>query len=146
MKIAIGSDHAGYKTKEELRKNLSTVHQVTDCGPASEEPTDYPDMAAKVGKLVSSGKAERGILICGTGIGMSIAANKIAGVRAAVCRTREEARLSREHNDANVLCLGARILSTESIIEIARVWLAADFSHGRHEGRVEKIKSLEVHG
>jgi ribose 5-phosphate isomerase B len=146
MKIALGSDHAGYKAKEELKKNLSTVHQVTDCGAPSEKPVDYPDMAAKVGELVASGKVERGILICGTGIGMSIAANKIPGVRAALCRSREEARLSREHNDANVLCLGARILSQESIIEIARVWLSVDFSGGRHEGRVEKIKNLEVRG
>ncbi|MFH0956569.1 MAG: ribose 5-phosphate isomerase B [Candidatus Aenigmatarchaeota archaeon] len=144
MKIAIGSDHAGYKVKENLIKALSSGHSVKDCGaPGEEEPSDYPDIAEKVGKLVAAGKAERGILVCGTGIGMSIAANKVKGVRAAICRTREDARLSREHNDANVLCLGARIVSPELIIEIAKAWLSADFSGGKHEARVEKIKKLE---
>jgi RpiB/LacA/LacB family sugar-phosphate isomerase len=144
MKVAIGSDHAGYKAKDELVKALSGSHSVTDCGTSSEAPVDYPGMAAKVGKLVASGKADRGILVCGTGIGMSIAANKVQGVRAALCRSREEARLSREHNDANVLCLGARILSTERIVEIARTWLDAGFSGGRHAARVEKIEKMEA--
>lgn len=143
MKVAIGSDHSGYKAKEELVKALSGMHSVTDCGAPGEEPVDYPDVAAKVGKLVAAGKAERGILVCGTGIGMSIAANKVSGVRAAMCRSRQDARLSREHNDANVLCLGARILSQERIVEIARAWLSAEFSGGRHAARVEKIEKLE---
>jgi RpiB/LacA/LacB family sugar-phosphate isomerase len=144
MKIAIGSDHAGYRVKEQLIKELSTGNTVKDCGaPGEDQQSDYPDIAQKVGMLVASGKAERGILVCGTGIGMSIAANKVKGVRAAICRSREDARLSREHNDANVLCLGARMLSPEMIIGIARVWLSADFSGGRHEARVEKIKKME---
>jgi RpiB/LacA/LacB family sugar-phosphate isomerase len=144
MKIAIGSDHAGYKVKEELVKALSPAHSVKDCGaPSEEQASDYPDIAKKVGELVASGKVERGILVCGTGIGMSIAANKVKGVRAAICRTREDAKLSRQHNDANVLCLGARMLSPEMIVEISRIWLSEDFSGGRHEARVEKIKKME---
>jgi RpiB/LacA/LacB family sugar-phosphate isomerase len=144
MKIAIGSDHAGYKVKEDLIKKLSGVHGVTDCGaPTDAQPSDYPDIAQKVGTLIASRKVERGILVCGTGIGMSIAANKVRGVRAAICRSTEDARLSREHNDANVLCLGARMMSPELLMEIAQVWLSADFSGGKHEARVEKIKKME---
>src|SRR5690606_32013112 len=116
-----------------------------DLGPSSStESVDYPDFAEKVASLVSSGKASRGILICGTGIGISIAANKFPNVRAAAVESVEAARLSRDHNDANILCLGARLLPTARAIEIARIWLETPFSNGpRHCGRIEKIKLLE---
>lgn len=143
MRIAIGSDHAGFKAKDELVKILKELYDVTDCGTSGEESVDYPDFAAKVAGVVASGKADCGILICGTGIGMCMAANKIHGVRAAVCHDEETAKLSRQHNDANVLCMGSRILSIEQIINIAKVWLGTDFEGGRHSERVKKIMSLE---
>ncbi len=145
MKIAIASDHAGFRAKEELKKFLAGMgHEVTDFGTFSEDSCDYSDFAFKVAKAVASGEAERGILICGTGIGMSIAANKVKRVRAAVCWNRETAKLSREHNDANVLCLGARMLGIEEIKEIAKAWLSAEFEKGRHERRVRKIREFET--
>ena len=143
MKIAIGSDHAGFKAKEELAKVLSEEYDVTDCGTTNEESVDYPDFAAVAAKLVASKNVDYGILMCGTGIGMCMAANKIHGVRAAVCHDADTARLSRRHNDANVLCMGSRILSIEQIINIAKVWLGTDFEGGRHSERVKKIMSLE---
>ena len=118
MKIAMGSDHAGYRAKEFLKKILSNEHEIRDVGTFSPASCDYPEYARKVAELVAGGYAERGILICGTGIGMSIAANKVRGIRAAVCYTEELARLSRAHNDANVLCIGARVNTEEEIEKI----------------------------
>ena len=139
--IAIGSDHAGFHYKENLKKLLSSLNEdYTDYGTNSEESTDYPDYAARVSKAIIEGKAERGILICGTGIGMSIAANKFPGIRAAVCESVASARLSREHNDANILCLGERITPWEKAAEIVQVFLTTAFDGGeRHCRRVDKL-------
>jgi len=142
-KIAIGSDHAGFALKEQLRRHLDAKGiSVVDCGTDSDQSTDYPDYALHVAKLVGSNEVDAGVLICGTGIGMSMTANKIRGVRAAVCVTTEMARLSREHNNANILCLGARLTDEEAAFRILETWLNADFLGGRHERRVNKIHSL----
>ena len=144
MKIAVGSDHAGLALKNEIKKTLADAGvSVEDLGTQSSESTDYPDYARAVGEAVASGRADSGVLVCGSGIGMGIAANKIAGVRAAVCHNPLTARLAREHNDANVLCLGARLLETETAQQMVREWLAARFEGGRHARRVEKIRALE---
>ncbi|RLE63589.1 MAG: ribose 5-phosphate isomerase B [Thermoprotei archaeon] len=144
MKIGIASDHAGYKLKEYLKKILEKEgHQIVDLGTYNLESVDYPDYAAKLAELVSKGLVKRGILICGTGIGMSIVANKFPGIRAAVCWSEETAALSRRHNDANILCLGGRILKNEEAAKILRVWLNTEFEEGRHLRRIEKIKKIE---
>lgn len=142
--VALGADHAGFELKEALKAWLiEGGHQVLDFGTHSPDSVDYPDYAREVGEAVASGKAERGLLVCGTGIGMAMAANKIPGIRAAACHEPFTARLSREHNAANVLALGGRITGRELAVEIVRVWLAAPFSGGRHERRVEKIGQIE---
>lgn len=144
MKIAIGSDHAGFVLKQEIIKHLKDHgYEVIDVGTESMESVDYPDYAMEVAKLVGSGSIGRGILICGTGIGMSIAANKVAGVRAALVDSVELARLSREHNDANVLALGSRIINEETAVQIVDTWLAADYAGGRHQQRIDKIIAIE---
>lgn len=140
MKIAVGSDHAGFGAKQALLAELRKAgHEVGDLGPSGPESVDYPDFALAVGLAVSRGKSECGILICGTGIGMSMAANRIPGIRAAVCHDEFTARMSREHNNANVLCLGARVLAHDAMARIAAAWLAAGFEGGRHGRRVQKI-------
>jgi ribose 5-phosphate isomerase B len=144
MKIAIASDHAGYEEKERLKPLLNEMGiQFEDLGTVSEESVDYPDYARKVGEEVSQGKVDQGLLICGSGTGMAIAANKVPGVRAAVAWNEEIATLAREHNDANVLSLGARVTPTEELPKIVRAWFAAKFEGGRHERRVEKIREIE---
>ena len=144
MRIAIGSDHAGYTLKEELKLWLAEiVDRVDDVGTDSEASVDYPDFAAAVAALVASGRCDRGILVCGTGIGMSIAANKVHGIRAASVDALEPARLSREHNDANVLCLGGRLTSPDLAMAIVRIFLDTPFAGGRHQRRVDKIMALE---
>jgi ribose 5-phosphate isomerase B len=144
VRIAIGADHAGFALKEDLVRRLaSIVTHIEDVGTHSDESTDYPDFAAAVGALVASGACDRGILICGTGIGMSMAANKIHGIRAAVVGDLVSARLSRQHNDANVLTLGARITTPELAMAIVRVFLETTFEGGRHQRRVDKIMALE---
>jgi ribose 5-phosphate isomerase B len=142
--IAIGSDHAGYEYKELLKKLLDGMGKdYQDFGTSSTDPIDYPDIAHVVSKAVASGKYLLGILICGTGIGMSIVANKHKGIRAAVCESTASAKLSREHNDANILCLGARVSSWETSEEMVRTFLTTPFSGGeRHMCRIEKIHSL----
>jgi len=142
--IALGSDHAGFEYKERLKKFLDELGRpYQDFGTFSSDPVDYPDVAHVVCKAVVSGKCQRGILICGTGIGMSITANKHKGIRAAVCESTISAKLSREHNDANVLCFGERITSWETAMEIVRTFLSTPFSGGeRHMNRIEKIHSL----
>jgi ribose 5-phosphate isomerase B len=145
MKIAIASDHAGYAEKEKLKPLLKELGiEFHDLGTVSEESVDYPDYAAKVGKEVAKGEADQGLLVCGSGTGMAIAANKVPGVRAAVAWNEETARLAREHNDANVLSIGARITPAEEIPKIIRAWFASSFDGGRHARRVEKIKELEA--
>lgn len=147
MKVIIGSDHAGFAAKQALVPALKKMgHSVTDAGTDSAESADYPDFAAQVGRAVAEAEAERGILICGTGIGMAMAANKIPGVRAAVVTNEFTAEMSRRHNDANVLCMGARVQPIEKMEEFARIFLEAPFEGGRHAGRVDKIKKLDERG
>jgi ribose 5-phosphate isomerase B len=144
IRIAIGADHAGFKVKEALKAALQNLgHTVLDLGTDSEDSTDYPDYARKVAELVSRGEAERGVLVCGTGIGMSMAANKVRGVRAAVVTSEETARLSRAHNDANVFCAGARVTDEATLERALRAWLETPFEGGRHERRVAKIDDLD---
>ena len=144
MQIAIGSDHAGFELKEKLKTRLEALgHEVTDCGCPSLESVDYPDIGAAVGREVSDHRAERGIVVCGTGIGISIAANKVPGVRAALVHDRFTAEMSRMHNNANVLALGARTLDERHAQELMELWLETEFEGGRHERRVGKIDALD---
>jgi ribose 5-phosphate isomerase B len=144
--VAIGSDHGGYELKEVLKRFLSDElrWQVHDCGTHSTEAVDYPDFAAAVAREVASGRAARGIVVDAAGIGSAIAANKVAGVRCAVCHDDVTARNSREHNDANVLSLGARVVQRGQALRIARLFLTTPFEGGRHERRVRKIMALET--
>jgi RpiB/LacA/LacB family sugar-phosphate isomerase len=143
--VAIASDHAGFALKEDLKGYLDEL-RVTydDLGPASDAPVDYPDFAALVANAVQDGRAERGILICGTGIGMSIVANKFPGIRAALVTDQLTARLSRQHNDANVLALGGRTTPVDLACAIVRTFLTTAFESGRHGRRVEKISHLDI--
>jgi ribose 5-phosphate isomerase B len=144
MRIAIGSDHRGYDVKRRVHSLLERLgHDVVDVGPHGGESVDYPDFAFQVAQAVSNGEVERGILICGTGIGMCIAANKVPGVRAAPCHDSITAEMSRRHNNANVLCLSADLLGDELIDRMVRIWLETDFEGGRHARRVEKITRFE---
>ncbi len=144
MKIALAADHAGFEEKEKLKKTLDGLGVAyTDMGTNSTESVDYPDFARKVGEAVADGEYDKGILVCGSGTGMAIAANKIPGIRAAVAWNEEIARLSRQHNDANVLSLAARYISDEEQEKIVKAWLETDFEGGRHERRVEKIEQIE---
>lgn len=142
MKIAIASDHAGFELKSAIIKAFPG-HEFQDFGTHSSASMDYPDTGAPAAKAVASGSAELGILICGSGIGMSITANKIPGIRAALCSTTDVARLSRQHNDANVLCLAARFTAVCYGIEIVQAWLEEEFEGGRHKQRIQKIKEIE---
>jgi ribose 5-phosphate isomerase B len=140
VKIAVGSDHAGFEVKEALAKRLGAAgHDVVDCGTHTTESVDYPDFARAVAQKVASGACERGILVCGTGIGVAMAAGKVKGIRAATVHDRFTAQMSREHNDANVLCMGARVLDLRHALELADLWLTVPFAGGRHERRVRKI-------
>lgn len=142
--IALGADHAGLPLKEDLKAWLiAQGYDVVDLGTQSPDSVDYPDYAAAVGGAVTAGKADRGVLVCGTGIGMAMAANKVPGIRAAACTDAYTARMSREHNDANVLALGARITARDAAIEILSTWLGAEFAGGRHARRVEKLAELD---
>lgn len=144
MRIGVGSDHRGYAVKENVVQLLNRLgHEVIDCGTHDCNSIDYPDVAAIVAKQVSDGEVERGILICGTGIGMCIAANKFAGVRAAPCHDDLSAEMSRRHNDLNVLCLSADMLGERLIDRMVEIWLRTEFEGGRHARRVEKISRLE---
>ncbi len=144
MKIAIGSDHRGVEAKRRLVASLQAQgHEVTDVGTHGHESVDYPDMAYEVAQRISQAAAERGILLCGTGIGMCITANKLRGVRAAPCHDSITAEMSRRHNDANVLCLSADLLGEELIDRMVRIFLDTAFEGGRHARRVEKIGKIE---
>jgi ribose 5-phosphate isomerase B len=144
MKIALASDHAGFAEKEKLKPLLRELSvEFDDLGTLSEESVDYPDYAARVAEAVSRGEVEQGLLVCGSGTGMAITANKVPGVRAAVGWSEETARLARQHNDANVLAIGARTTPPESIAHIVRAWFSSDFEGGRHTGRVKKISDIE---
>jgi ribose 5-phosphate isomerase B len=144
MKIAIGSDHRGFEVKRRILSLLEQLrHEVLDVGTGSRDSVDYPDLAFPVALAVSEGRADRGILICGTGIGMCIAANKVRRVRAAPCHDYVTAEMSRRHNDANVLCLSADLLGEDQIDRMVRIWLETEFEGGRHARRVEKICRFE---
>jgi len=144
MRVALGSDHAGFYLKTELKKLLEEMgHECVDFGTNGPESVDYPDFGEKVSEAVSSNKADRGVLICGTGIGMSIVANKFPGIRASLCNDLYTARFSRLHNDANVLVIGGRIVGVDLAKEILKTWFTTEFEGGRHLGRIEKIKSIE---
>ncbi len=140
MKIAIGSDHAGFRLKEELRRHLeSSGHAVLDVGTISEESVDYPDYGLAVGRAVASGQADRGVAVCGTGIGIAIAANKVRGIRAGTPGDLFATRLMREHNDANVIAFGARIAAAPLAIAMVDLFLQTEFAGGRHARRVDKL-------
>lgn len=144
MRIALASDHAGYTEKERLKGLLANLGvEFDDLGTVSEESVDYPDYARKVAEQVADGRVEQGLLVCGSGTGMAITANKVPGVRAAVAWSEETARLARQHNDANVLAIGARTTPPGDIPKIVRAWFATDFEGGRHAARVEKICDVE---
>ena len=147
MKIAIGSDHAGYELKEEIVKFLQTNnYEVFDFGTCDSKSVDYPDYGVKVAEAIKNGECERGIVICGTGIGISISANKVPGIRAALCTDSFMARMSREHNNANVLALGGRVIGPELALEIVDVWLKSEYvgeQQPRHKVRVDKILKIE---
>jgi ribose 5-phosphate isomerase B len=146
MRVALGADHAGVGLKLEVKRCLDELRvPYKDFGATSDESVDYPDFAESVARSVARGEFERGILICGTGIGMAIAANKVHGIRAAPVTDLESARLAREHNDANILALGARILPQDRATEIVRIFLQTAFEGGRHERRIRKITALEQH-
>jgi len=148
MKIVMGSDHAGVEHKEKLKGLvLSMGHQIIDIGTNSSKSVDYPDFGEKGALAVCRKEADLGILICGTGIGISMAANKVRGIRAAVCWNEETARLVREHNNANILCMGARFVSIEMAVKIVKVFLETPFSNAkRHNKRINKITSIEERG
>ncbi len=143
MRIAIGSDHAGYNLKKYILNKLGDKYEFLDVGTDSSESVDYPDYASRVAEAILKGDAELGILICGTGIGMSIAANKYRGIYAAVVYSDETASLARRHNNANVICLGARMISPDDAVRWIEIWLGEEFEGGRHLRRINKIKSLE---
>ena len=141
--IALASDHAGFQYKEKIKKLLDSLKEsYKDFGTSSPEPTDYPDFAHAAAQSIVRGECDRGIMVCGSGIGMDIVANKSKGVRAAVCTTVEMARLSRSHNDANALVIGERLTDWPTVEQIVKVWLETGFEAGRHERRVKKIHSL----
>lgn len=145
MKIAVGSDHRGFAHKATLLRTLAADgHAAVDCGCPGPDAADYPDAALAVARKVADGTVDFGILICGSGIGMSIAANKVAGVRAALCCDLEAARTTRAHNDSNVLCLSGDRVSPAEAVEFARQWLGTEFEGGRHRRRVDKITAYEA--
>lgn len=143
MRVAIGSDHAGFKYKEEIRLFLNELgHQIIDFGTSSEEPVDYPLFVRPAALSVARGETDRGIVLGGSGNGEAMVANRVRGIRCAVCWNTESARLAREHNDANMISLGQRMMSQEQALEIVRVWLNTPFEGGRHVGRIQMIDEL----
>ena len=144
MKIAVGNDHRGVKAINQVKAIIAQLdHECIDFGSNSDQPVDYPDVAYQAAKAVSSNSADRAILVCGTGIGMSIAANKVKNVRAALCFDELNAKISREHNDANVLCLSGDLLGGAVLRKIVETWLTTGFKGGRHQRRVRKIEAIE---
>jgi len=145
LKLCIGSDHAAFTLKGKVLEELKKMgHEVIDVGTYTADSADYPDFGAKVGRMVAEGEVPRGIAICGTGVGISIAANKIRGVRAVCCSDTFSARMSRAHNDANVLCFGERVVGIGLAMELVKAFLETDFEGGRHALRVDKIRQLEA--
>ena len=146
MKIALASDHAGFPMKEHIREYLASKYDVKDFGTYSTDSVDYPDYGAKAAEAVASGECERGILVCGSGIGMSIIANKVNGIRAALCYQKDLAVMSRRHNNSNVLVLAGRYTAREYAEEIIDSWMAEEFEGDRHNRRIDKIKTYEERG
>ena len=145
MKIALGSDHGGYRLKETIKKHLESKGiEYIDCGTNSEESVDYPEFGKKVGEAVANGDCDRGIVVCGTGIGISLAANKVKGIRCALCGDTFSAKMSREHNNANMLSIGQRVVGEGLALEIVDIWLETEFEGGRHQNRVQKISEIET--
>jgi len=143
--LAIGSDHGGFILKEKIKEFLEAEgFQVKDFGTFDSQAVDYPDFAVRVAQAVARGECEKGILCCGTGIGVAIAANKVPGIRAALCGDTFSARSSREHNDANILALGERVTGPGLALDIVKVWLSSEFAGGRHERRIKKIAAIEA--
>ena len=143
MRIAVGSDHAGYQLKEALAAHVRALgHEIVDCGTHSEDRVDYPDFGAAVGRAVRDGEADGGLCVCGSGIGIAMAANKIEGIRAATVHDATSARLTKQHNDANVICIGERLTGPEVAKDCVDAWLNAAFEGGRHCGRVGKLDAL----
>ncbi|MBN2457136.1 MAG: ribose 5-phosphate isomerase B [Sedimentisphaerales bacterium] len=144
MKIAVGSDHRGFKVKQQVKAILNQLgHECIDVGATDSNPVDYPDTAYAAAMAVASKKAEKAILACATGLGMSITANKVKGIRAALCHDELNAQISRDHNDANVLCISGDQISETLLRKIVEVWLKTEFSGGRHQRRVKKIAAIE---
>jgi ribose 5-phosphate isomerase B len=144
MKIAIGADHGGYELKESIKRHLKEKNvDVVDCGTNSNQSVDYPDFALAVGDMVAKKEVNYGVLVCTTGIGQGIAANKISGVRAATCLNEDQAKYSKLHNDANVISFGAKYSSEDEVKKMLDVWLATSFEGGRHQRRVDKIDDIE---
>lgn len=144
MKVAVASDHRGYHLKSRILEKLNTLgHEAVNYGADGEESVDYPDFAVKVSEAVANQEMDRGILICGTGMGMCIAANKFRGVRATACHDEVTAEMSRRHNDANILCLSAELLSEQLVDRMVEIWIQTEFEGGRHARRIQKISDLE---
>ena len=144
MKIAVGCDHAAYELKEAIKEKLTKEgHEVLDMGCDSTESVDYPKYGHAVGRAVASGEAERGIAVCGSGIGISMACNKVPGIRAALCTSVEMAEMCRRHNNANVVCMGARMISQELAFDIIDKWMTTDFEGGKHLRRINEIEDLD---
>ena len=145
MRVAVGADHAGFALKGQLLDYLKSAgHEVLDLGTHNSDPVDYPDFAKAVGETVIQSKAERGVLVCGSGVGTCVAANKLPGIRAGLCHDSYSARQGVEHDDVNVLCLGARVIGLELALDVLRIWLAARFSQSeRHQRRISKIREME---
>lgn len=147
MKIAVGNDHRGVQLKQRLIELLKELgHEPVDAGPETCDSVDYPDIASKVANLVADGTVDRGVLVCGTGIGMAIAANKVDGIRATTVQDEVTAEICRRHNDVNVLCLSADLLGEQKVDRMVRVWIETEFDGGRHARRVAKIREIEEHG
>lgn len=148
MRVAVGSDHAGFEQKQKLAAYIADElgYEVIDLGTTNEDSVDYPDYAEKVARFVAAGEAERGVLVCGTGIGVSLAADKVAGIRASSITSPEFAALFRQHNDGNVVCLSGRFVDLDVNKEIVRVFLSTEFEGGRHTRRVDKINALDYTG
>lgn len=143
MKISLGSDHAGFRYKEKVKELVTTLgHDVTDCGTFDETPVDYPLFIRPAAEAVARGDCERGIVFGGSGNGEAMAANKVKGVRCALCWNEETARLARQHNDSNVLSIGQRVIALELALQIVRIWLETDFEGGRHQRRVEQLNAM----
>ena len=144
MNIAVGSDHRGYQAKEQIKSIITQMgHQFIDVGTKDNSPSDYPDIAYLAATAVSKGQADRAILVCGTGIGMCIAANKVKGIRAALCWDELSAQISRHHNDSNVLCLSGDMIGDILLRKMVEVWLTTEFHGGRHQRRINKISAIE---